>query len=121
MISYLCEYVIQYLPDSIAPKFVGELPSLSDEGVAVMLSDGDINTMYFGMPETIIRPILKFVIRTKEYSKGAMWSQLLKDTFNRFSTDKIDGMYFSGSILYLGRNEEKLHEFQLIFETIVKE
>lgn len=121
MISTLCEHVLQFLPESVTPKFVGEMPSLSEEGVAVMLFDGQVNTQFFGMKDTLFRPVLKFVIRTSKYKKGAEWSQEIKDTFNRFSSDEVTEMSIVGSPMYLGRTEEKLHEFQLTFQTVVKE
>lgn len=121
MLSTLCEHILQFMPEAISPKFVGELPSLSDEGVAVMLFDGEFNTEFFGMKTTMFTPVLKFVIRSKEYPKGAEWGQMLKDTFHEFSSDEIEAMHLVGSIMYLGRNEEKLHEFQVTFKTIVKE
>lgn len=121
MISTLCEHVLEFLPESVTPKFVGEMPSLSDEGVAVMLFDGGINTQYLGMKDTLFRPVLKFVIRIANYPKGAEWMQIIKDTFHEFSSDEISQMDIVGSPMYLGRTEEKLHEFQITFQTIVKE
>lgn len=121
MISTLCEHVLQFLPEYVEPKFVGEMPSLSDEGVAVMLFDGGINTQFFGMRDTLFRPVLKFVIRCADYKKGAAWMQSIKDTFHQFKSDEIVEMTVVGSPMYLGKTEEKLHEFQVTFQTIVKE
>lgn len=121
MISTLCEHVLQFLPESVSPGFVGEMPSLSAEGVAVMLFDGGINTQFFGMKDTLFRPVLKFVIRTSDYEKGAEWMQTIKDTFHEFTSEEISQMDIVGSPMYLGRTEEKLHEFQVTFQTIVKE
>lgn len=121
MLSTLCEHVLEYLPDAIDLKFVGEMPSLSDEGVAVMVYSGNFNTQYLGMKSTLFRPVLKFVIRTCSYPKGSEWSQLIKDTFHEFSSDEIMEMNLVGTPIYLGRTEEKLHEFQVTFQTVVKE
>ena len=121
MIERLGEYIQGILPEEVTPIFVGELPSLSTEGVAITLYDGNSNTEFLGMPDTIYRPIVQVVIRTQTYDKGAEYAEGIRKALQCFNSDEVLSILQVGSPLYLGRNEQKLCEFQLTFKTIVKE
>ena len=62
-------------------------------------------------------------IRTKKYSKGTKFMQQIRDTLDKYHNedDGILSVILTDGDSYLGVNEEKLHEFQLIFKTTVKE
>lgn len=121
MIENLGEYIKGILPESVSPVFVGELPSLSTEGVAINLYDGNPNTEFLGMNNTIYYPLVQIVIRTLTYDKGATFMKDIRETLQYFTSEDIMGILQVGSPLYLGRNEQKLCEFQLTFQIIVKE
>lgn len=132
-LSELGEYIyaLEVFPEAVKPRFIGELPSLSDEGCGIVLLDGMSSLEYFAPRasgvttpqegESLFSPIIRFVIRTKTYPKGAEWSELIKDALHRYTDDTLLQCMFQGAVLYLGRSSEKLHEFQLTFSTIVKE
>lgn len=131
--SKLAEYIyaLEVFPEVVKPRFIGELPSLSDVGCGIVLLDGISSLEYFAPRasgvttpqegESLFRPIIRFMIRTKTYPEGAEWAELIKDALHRYTDDTLLQCMFQGAILYLGRSPEKLHEFQLTFLTIVKE
>ncbi len=119
-------YTLGVFPQQIEPKVVGELPGLTDVGCGLVLLDGAFSLEYFATDSrsenaSMFQPILRFLIRVEDYPQGAEWCDLIKDALHRYHDEHILQCLFSGSILYLGRNTEQLHEFQLTFTTIIKE
>lgn len=121
MINNLCEHIATILPELDFSIFIGDMPSLSDEGVSINLYDGDYNTEFFGMPKSIFRPLIRIFIRSKEYKKGLNTANIIKDTLHKRQDDLISSMLMQGYVMYLGKSEEKLNEFQLNFTVIVEE
>lgn len=103
------------------PVYIGEAPSLADECIAVRMLDGNPNATYFGMKSSLYQPLYQFYIRTKDYESGAISAQTIKDLLDGFSKGGLKSLNLVGSILYLGRSEQKMHEFQLTFSAILKE
>ena len=122
MIENLCEYIWNLIPQKEVPKrFIGDMPSLSDEGVALAITDGQEVTSFFGTPSTLARPNLRCFVRTKEYRLGATLSRNVYSAIQGYHDEDILGIVVQGSTNYLGKNEEKLHEFQTNFKVLVKE
>ena len=123
MIEQLCEYLWNLIPSSVKPRFIGDIPSQSDEGVVLLLYGTDTITRYFGTPTTIHSQLVQCKIRTEKYEKGTKFMQQIKQSLHKYHNEK-DGIL---SVLLLdgdndlGVNEEKLHEFQLTFKILVKE
>ena len=114
------------------PLVIGDLPSTSENAVGIIEYDGATSTEYFGVRDTfalrasaasIFNPIVKIVIRHASYSEGQKWSDEVKDTLHRFHDDYIGilSCLMAGTPLYLGRNDQKLHEFQVTFNISIKE
>lgn len=120
------DYILGLLPAELVPyATIGDLPGTQKNEVCLMLYDGSQNTEYFGMrrESTIYQPIVKFVVRNNSYEQGRSWVTLLKESLHRYS-DKgmgvegpILGIWLVGSPMYLGRNSQKMHEFQITFRT----
>ena len=122
MIENLCEYIWNLIPQKDVPKrFIGDMPSLSDEGVALAITDGQEVTSFFGTPNTLARPNLRCFVRTKEYRPGATLSRNVYSSIQGYHDEDVLGIVVQGSTNYLGKNEEKLHEFQTNFKVLVKE
>ena len=118
----LCEKLWEHIPATISPRFVGELPSQSDEGVALSPDDGQDNTTFFATSTAIRRPYVQCLIRTKEYSKGEKFGEQVIKSLDGFSDGTtILQVRAQSALMYIGRNEEKLHEFQVMFKILVKE
>lgn len=128
-LGQLCEHIysLPVFPQNVIPRFVGDLPSLSDVGCGIVLLEGVSNLEYFAEREhefgesTLFKPLLRFVLRTKTYPRGSEWSDAIRECLHRYHDDFILSCVLRGSPMYLGRNSEKLHEFQLTFSTIIKE
>lgn len=103
------------------PVFIGDMPSLTDEGISVKMLEGSPNSKYFGEVPDLYEPIYQIFIRTKDYGVGATSAQVIKDTLDEYSDRSLKSLTLVGSILYLGRSEQKMHEFQLTFTAILKE
>lgn len=123
MIEQLCEYLWNLIPSSVKPRFVGDIPSQSDEGVALSLYGTETITRFFGSSTSLIDQMVQCKIRTKKYGKGTKFMQQIRDTLDKYynEEDGILSVILTDGDSYLGVNEEKLHEFQLIFKTTVKE
>ena len=114
------------------PLVIGDLPSTADVVVGIVEYDGDVSTEYFGgsdrtprsqVSKSIFYPIVKIVIRHDTYSVGQAWAEEIQETLHRYHDDSsgILSCLMVGTPIYLGRNEQKLHEFQVTFNISVKE
>jgi hypothetical protein len=106
------------------PLFIGDLPSTSDVAVGIVEYDGATSTEFFGATNnSLFNPIVKIVLRHTEYSIGREWSKIIQDTLHRYHNEDtgILSILMVGSPMYLGRNEQKLHEFQVTFNISIKE
>lgn len=123
MIEQLCEYLWNLIPSSVKPRFVGDIPSQSDEGVALSLYGTDTITRYFGTPITIHDQLVQCKIRTKKYEKGTKFMHQITESLDKYHNeeDGILAVLLLDGDNDLGVNEEKLHEFQLTFKILVKE
>lgn len=106
------------------PKVIGDLPSTSDVAVGIIEYDGATSTEFFGATNrSVFNPIVKIVIRHSSYPEGQSWADEVKDILHRYRNEDIGilSILMSGTPLYLGRNEQKLQEFQVIFNISIKE
>lgn len=118
------DYILGLLPPELIPfATIGDLPSTQKNEICLILYDGSVNDEYFGQrhESTVYNPIVKFVIRNSSYEQGKGWAELLQETLHRYS-DKgagVEGPVLSilavSSPIYLGRNLQKMHEFQVTF------
>ena len=106
------------------PLVIGDLPSTADVVVGIIEYDGATSTEYFGETnKSLFNPIVKIVIRHSSYPTGQEWAEKVKDTLHRFHNEDIGilSILMAGTPMYLGRNAQKLHEFQVIFNVSIKE
>lgn len=107
------------LPASI-PVVIGDLPGGTSDIVALQLFDGAANEHYF-KHGTVFRPVIKVVVRNHSYEQANVWIQTIKQILNEHSDNYFLSILLSGYPMYLGKNEQKLHEFQVVFNIRVKE
>lgn len=119
----VAEKIYDLLPQTW-PLVIGDLPSTKDVVVGIMEYDGATSTEYFGeVNKSMFNPIVKIVIRHSSYLEGQSWAEEVKNTLHRYHNKDI-GIYsciMIGNPVYLGRSEQKLHEFQITFNISVKE
>lgn len=118
----IAEKIYDMLPSDL-PKVIGDLPSTSNVVVGIVEYDGSTSTEYFGARDvsSIYAPIVKIVIRHTSYATGQQWAAQIRDVLHRYHDDNLLSIMLVGAPIYLGRNEQKLHEFQITFRTQVKE
>lgn len=116
------EYLLKLLPPEL-PATVGDLPATSTEAIALIELDSDVSTEYFGPRQgsSIFNPLIKIVERTASYAQGKAWGNQIKTLLHRYHDDMLMSVMAVGDLIYLGRNEQKLHEFQITFQVQVKE
>jgi hypothetical protein len=119
----ILEYLWQLIPSSVKPRFIGDIPSASDEGVSLTVEGSTEITRFFQPATRIVSQTVICNIRTKKYTVGHSHLQKIKKALD--SKKDIDNRILSITLQtsddYLGINEEKLHEFQVIFKIIVEE
>ena len=103
------------------PKYIGDLPSAPDTVVAIMEYSSGVGTEYFGEPTSLYSPVVKIVVRTPSYKIGSEWAEQIKEKLHRYHDDFFLSIMIVGVPIYLGRDEMKLHEFQITFKTQIKE
>lgn len=118
----IAESIKSLLPSEL-PVVIGDLPATTQSIVGVLDYDGATSTEYFGARKetSIFNPIVKIVVRHTSYETGNQWIEQIRDTLHRYHDDFFLSILTVGSPSYLGRSAEKLHEFQIIFKTQVKE
>ena len=124
------DIVLGLLPPDLMPfAIIGDLPDTKANAISLILFDGVRNTEYFGgrVNSTIFQPIIKCVVRNNSYEKAREWITSIQNALHRYSDvfEEIDGSILSifmfGFPRYLGRNDQKYHEFQVTFNIQVKE
>ena len=119
----VAEKIYNLLPQEW-PKVIGDLPSTSDVVLGIVEYDGATSTEFFGATNnSLFNPIVKIVIRHSSYSVGQSWSEEVKETLHRYHNEDIGilSCFMVGTPIYLGRNEQKLYEFQVTFNISIKE
>jgi len=127
----VAEKIYDLLPQKW-PLTIGDLPSTSSIAVGIIEYDGATSTEYFSassserfetISHTLFNSIVKIVVRHESYSTGQSWSDEVKEVLHRYHNeyDGILSCLMIGSPIYLGRNEQKLHEFQITFNISTKE
>ena len=101
-------------------KVIGDLPGTHDNSVAIVLFDGAGTSEYFGF-QTIYRPVIKIIVRNKSYEVAQQWVHQIKQTLHKHRDEYFISILLQGYPLYLGKSEQKLHEFQIVFNIQVKE
>lgn len=118
----IAEQIYDLLPAEW-PKVIGDLPATSTIMVGVVEYDGATSTEFFGATEdcSMLRPIIKVVIRHTSYKIGQQWATKTREILHRYHDNRLLSVLLVSAPIYLGRSPEKLHEFQVTFNTIVKE
>lgn len=122
--------ILGLLPVELASfATIGDLPGTKKNCVCLIFYDGASNIEYFGArhESTIFQPIMKCVIRNSSYENAMNWVESIKEALHRYSDagEGVEGPILSilmiGSPMYLGRDEQKFHTFQMTFTIQTKE
>ncbi len=118
----VAEYIMGLLPSNW-PLTIGDLPSTNVDALSILEYSGATSTEYFGSTgvESLYRPIIKIAIRSTSYEQGQQWAESCKDILHRHHDDYLLSSMLVGAPIYLGRDPNKFHEFQVTFNTQVKE
>lgn len=113
------QHVKALVPTDI-PTVIGDLPGTTVNIVAMSLYDGGASVEYFG-PMTTFYPIVKFVARHESYEIMRTWIESIQEAFHQYTDDYFMSIHMVGYPLYLGKDEHKLHEMQIVFRLSIKE
>ena len=113
------QHIYDLLPAELT-KVIGDLPGGSSNCIAIMLYDGPGNEEYFAMG-TIYKPVVKIVVRNQSYEEAQRQVVQIRDLLHKHKDDFFMSIMLVGYPLYLGRGEQKLHEFQVVFNITTKE
>lgn len=114
--------LIQNIIGNAVPKtYVGDFPSLDADGVTIKLSEGVDTTRYLGTTSTIMRPYVALVARNGVYATAEGWLQSIRSCLDSYHSGNILGILMVTPALYMGRDDQKMHEFQVIYKVLLKE
>lgn len=102
--------------------YIGDLPSLQLECVAIRLPDGYASSRYFGT-QVLDEPLVEVLVRSKDYATGQNWYMLIADLLDKF-VDRENGIVsclLTGSPGYLGKDTEGFSEWHMLFHVTLKE
>lgn len=117
----ICESILDLLPATVTPKYVGEMPSLSTEGVAVSEAGVNRSINHFNNYKTVNNKILRFFIRSTSYNFCTDVAAEIHKKLHKYRDEDFLGILDTGDLTYLGRNEQKMHEFQVNYTIMVEE
>lgn len=113
------QHIYELLPSTL-PKVIGDLPSTATNAVAIMLYNGVSNLEYFQF-DTVYKPVAKIVVRNALYEEAEQQILTIRNTLHKHTDDYFMSIFMQGYPVYLGRDAQKLHEFQVVFNIQVKE
>lgn len=113
------QHIYDLLPNTFK-KVIGDLPGTYYNSVSIVLFDGAGNDEYFGS-NTVYRPVVKIIVRNESYAVAQQWVADIKQALDKHQDDYFLSIFLQGFPLYLGKSEQKLHEFQIVFNIQVKE
>ena len=95
--------------------YIGDLPELAIDSIALRPVDGYPSTLYLGMPDTY-EPLVEVLIRNTDFATGTNNSMLALKTLDNFSNTAVGILLAKvvGSPGYLGRNTEGFGEWHFI-------
>ena len=67
------------------------------------------------------RPFIRITIRTSKYIDGMDRAEEIKKDLDKYTDENILQCLVAGSPMYIGKNQQKLHEIQLLFYITLKE
>ena len=111
--------IYDLLPDSL-PKVIGDLPSTASNAVAIMAYDGVAGDAYFHFG-AVFAPTIKIVVRNNSYEEAQLQILDIRQALHRHTDEYFLSIMLRGYPIYLGRDEQKFHEFQIVFNVQVKE
>ena len=115
------QHIKQILPeDARQLAYIGELPSAPQDVIAIIMYDGVDSDEYFAA-KSVHRPVVKMVIRNRSYEIAQQLVASIKHALHRYQDDYFLSILMRGYPLYLGKDVQKLHEFQIVFNIQLKE
>lgn len=116
----MVEQRIYNLLPATLPKVIGDLPATATDAVAIILYNGASNLEYFQF-DTVYKPVLKIVVRNVSYDTAQQQLLDIRNALHKHTDDFFISILMQGYPVYLGKDEQKLHEFQVVFNIQVKE
>lgn len=114
-------HIKELLPDALQKiAVIGELPSTAKNAIAILLFSGAGNAEYFAC-DTVCTPVIKIVVRNQSYAQAKQYIEELKQVLHKHHDEYFMSIFMQGYPMYLGKDEQKLHEFQIVFNINVKE
>ena len=115
MITDLTKRIADLVKGKVKIK-IGELAVNEVDAISINALPGYQPTMYFGIPDMLYYPLMQFKFRFNNYKVAEENARKLIDVMKDFNNAVP-----VGSLLYLGKTKENVHEFQLTYKIIEKE
>lgn len=114
--------IVRGLVAGVVPKsFVGDFASLDAEGVSIKLDAGEETVSHFGGATThIYRPFVTLTIRSSSYATAGSWLASIRAVLEGYNDGSV-GLFSLAPPAYLGRDDLKMHEFQVTYKALIKE
>ena len=111
----ITEQVKNLLPAEIHSVItIGELPTDTDSGIALVESGGPHGTYFSG--NRMDTPLLKVIARDIDYRRGYAYIKLCKDILASHADTQTLGIVLVNDIMYFGRDAKRRNMWQLTFK-----
>ena len=115
------QHIKALIPEALSSSaYIGELPSAPQDAIAIMLYNGAGNSEYFAFG-TVCKPVVKIVVRNQSYAQAQQYAKDIQQALHRHHDAYFISILMQGYPTYLGKDAQKLHEFQIVFNIQVKE
>lgn len=125
MLEQIAETIQGLLSPVVSKCFVGDFPSLGAEGVSIKLYEGEELDKYFGSTPTtptvtLYKAKVLLTARGVDYAITLDWLSDIRATVDGYRCSSL-GITLLAPPSYIGRDDQKLHEFQVTYKTLIKE
>lgn len=100
---------------------VGDFPSLKSQGISVSLLEGESSIRFLGTKSCIRIPYVTITVRSSTYSDGQRWLKECREILDSLSDSSVLAIMMVDSPSHRGRDDLKMHEFQVIYKILIEE
>lgn len=100
--------------------FIGTWPSEKVNAVSLRWGGGTRVIEHFGDSSYIQQSLITVMVRHSDYDTGEQWVGTIQGLLSGYSAGNILQLRVATPPSYLGINQEKYHQFRVIFKSLIR-